>query len=75
MWRAVDAESARTHDWRERPEMLLGTDFLKAHRVLFAMSQQLFYFSCVGGEVFGSTPELLRRNDVAREQPAAAPNS
>jgi len=37
---------------REQPEMLLGTDFLRAHRVLFAMSQRKLYFSYVGGTVF-----------------------
>ena len=41
------------------PDILLGADFLRAHRVLFAMSQQRLYVSYTGGEVFAkraSTP-------------------
>jgi predicted aspartyl protease len=34
------------------PDMILGEDFLRAHHVLFAPSQQSFYFSYVGGNVF-----------------------
>lgn len=34
------------------PEMLLGADFLRAHRVLFAVGQKQFYFSYLGGTVF-----------------------
>ena len=37
---------------RDQPEMIIGTDFLKAHRVLFALSQRRFYFSYLGGSVF-----------------------
>jgi len=37
----------------DQPEMLLGADFLRAHRVLFALSQKRIYFSYVGGNVFG----------------------
>jgi hypothetical protein len=37
-------------------DMELGTDFLQAHRVLFAVSQQRLYFSYLGGEVFA--PEI-----------------
>jgi predicted aspartyl protease len=33
-------------------DMVLGADFLKAHRVLFAVTQELFYFSYVGGHIF-----------------------
>lgn len=33
-------------------ELLLGDDFLRAHRVLFAMSQKKLYISYVGGEPF-----------------------
>ena len=32
--------------------MLLGVDFLKAHRVLVAHSQRKIYFTYVGGPVF-----------------------
>lgn len=34
------------------PDMILGADFLRAHHVLFSTSQQSFYFSYVGGNVF-----------------------
>lgn len=34
-------------------DMLLGADFLRAHRVLFAMSQKKLYLSYLGGEPFG----------------------
>lgn len=33
-------------------DMLLGQDFLRAHRVLFAMSQQKLYLAYLGGDVF-----------------------
>jgi predicted aspartyl protease len=33
-------------------EMYLGQDFLRAHRVLFAMSQRKVYLAYLGGEVF-----------------------
>jgi hypothetical protein len=35
-------------------DMQLGLDFLRAHRVLFAMSQSRLYISYVGGPVFAS---------------------
>lgn len=34
-------------------DVLLGADFLRAHRVLFAMSQKKLYISYVGGEPLG----------------------
>lgn len=34
-------------------DMILGDDFLRAHRVLFAMSQRKLYVSYVGGPPFG----------------------
>ena len=37
---------------RTFPDVVLGRDFLRAHRVLFAMSQQRLYISYTGGEVF-----------------------
>lgn len=33
-------------------DVILGADFLRAHRVLFAISQQNIYLSYVGGDVF-----------------------
>lgn len=45
-------ELARIHD------MLLGTDFLRTHRVLVARSQRKVYFTYIGGQVFPATPAL-----------------
>jgi predicted aspartyl protease len=39
-------------------DVILGADFLRAHRVLFAMSQQKLYFSYEGGEPFGQRSKL-----------------
>ncbi len=39
-------------------DVLLGADFLRAHRVLFAMSQKKLYVSYVGGEPFGQRDTL-----------------
>lgn len=41
----------------EQPQIILGTDFLRAHRVLFALSQRQMYFSYLGGPVFGPYEE------------------
>jgi len=38
------------------PDMLLGSDFLRAHRVLIAHSQRKMYFSYTGGTVFPEAP-------------------
>jgi len=38
------------------PDMLLGVDFLRAHRVLVARSQRKMYFTYAGGTVFRSNP-------------------
>jgi hypothetical protein len=40
---------------RSAVEMQLGLDFLRAHRVLFAMRQKRLYVSYVGGSVFASS--------------------
>ncbi|MGH7011141.1 MAG: retroviral-like aspartic protease family protein, partial [Caulobacteraceae bacterium] len=37
----------------ERTDMLLGLDFLEAHRILFAPARRKVYFTYVGGPVFG----------------------
>jgi predicted aspartyl protease len=39
-------------------DMLLGDDFLRSHRVLFAMSQKKLYISYVGGEPLGQRRTL-----------------
>ena len=48
MYRARDAP----------PDMLLGTDFLRTHRVYVARSQRKVYFSYLGGQVFPVIPRL-----------------
>jgi clan AA aspartic protease (TIGR02281 family) len=52
-------------------DVLLGADFLRAHRVLFAMSQKKLYLSYVGGEPFGQR----RRLEPWIQQEAEAGNS
>lgn len=46
-------------------DVILGTDFLRAHRVLFANSQRRVYLSYLGGEVFdkpgGGNLALVRK--------------
>jgi len=37
-----------------QPDMLLGADFLRSHRVLLAISQRKMYFTYSGGKVFGN---------------------
>ncbi|MDE1145501.1 MAG: retropepsin-like aspartic protease [Azospirillaceae bacterium] len=51
------------------PEMLLGIDFLRAHRVLVSHSQHKIYFSYVGGPVF-QTRGQRRPRDVEPAPPA-----
>jgi len=38
------------------PDMLLGSDFLRAHRVLVSRSQRKMYFTYAGGTVFPNAP-------------------
>ncbi len=39
-----------------QPDMLLGADFLRAHRALIARSQRKMYFTYAGGTVFQGKP-------------------
>ena len=57
----------------DHPEMLLGADFLKAHRVLFAPSHHRIYFSYMGGPVFGISREPADAPAPPAQGPAAAP--
>jgi predicted aspartyl protease len=55
------------------PEMLLGADFIKAHRIYVARSQRKLYVSYLGGPIF-----QLPSGSTARTQnpaPAAAPSA
>jgi predicted aspartyl protease len=54
-------------------DILLGADFLRAHRVLFAMGQQRVYLSWLGGDVFtrgykGIEPWLQREVDAGNPE-------
>ncbi len=83
-WRAVfstfkiggetihDAElgiSAKPEEGRLPADILLGADFLRTHRVLFANSQNKLYISYLGGDVFlrdapGIAPWLQREAEA-----------
>jgi predicted aspartyl protease len=54
-------------------DVLLGADFLRAHRVLFAMSQRRIYLSHVGGDVFGKPLGIERW--VQQEADAGNPDA
>ena len=58
------------------PDMLLGADFMRAHRLLFARSQHRLYFTYLGGPVFAlePSPEEMAA-DAARYRQAAERNS
>jgi predicted aspartyl protease len=47
--------------------MLLGADFLLAHRVLIAHSQRKIYFTYAGGPMFQLSQPLGTRNDPGQE--------
>jgi len=51
-------------------DLLLGADFLRSHRVLFAMSQKKLYFTYVGGDALGQR----RRIEPWLQQEADAGN-
>jgi hypothetical protein len=58
------------------PDMLLGADFLRSHRVLIAHSQRKIYFTYAGGAVFPersltSCADIERRKDSQSESPVA----
>ena len=58
------ATGSRLSATQEIRDMLLGIDFLRAHRVLVAHSQRKLYFTYVGGPVFAPP---------AKPKPAPAP--
>jgi predicted aspartyl protease len=58
-----------------QPQMILGADFLKSHRVLFAASQHRLYFAFTGGKVFQAmsmTHPAAARDGAGAGPPAAA---
>lgn len=61
LWGAMveDSRSVYAAEWSlQQAPMLLGADFLKSHRVLFAASQHRMYFSYNGGELFAAPAEV-----------------
>jgi hypothetical protein len=59
LWAALlsDVTSPSVHAWiRDQPAVLLGLDFLDAHRVLIAKSQRKLYFSYVGSPAPAARP-------------------
>jgi predicted aspartyl protease len=58
----------------EMQPMLLGADFLRAHRVLVSHSQKKMYFTYVGGPVF-RTPSPQAAMTKASDPTAKAPRS
>jgi predicted aspartyl protease/tetratricopeptide (TPR) repeat protein len=56
--RIADRLAERAYGLDVPPEVILGTDFLRAHRVLVSRSQRTVYFSYIGGQIFPATPTL-----------------
>jgi predicted aspartyl protease len=59
IWQHVGKDETGTHLRRRLdglPDMLLGADFLRSHRVFISHSQRKMYFSYTGGTVFPATP-------------------
>jgi len=53
------------------PDMVLGVDFMQAHRLLFSRSQGRLYFTYLGGQIFNPGPsqeELLKKAEHLREE-------
>ncbi len=75
MWKYNKVEEIGTHLGSEyhslnQPRMLLGADFLRAHRVMIARSRGLILFSYMGGPVF----DVSKQSIISPPQNAAAPS-
>jgi predicted aspartyl protease len=57
---------------RDQPDMLLGADFLRSHRVFIAADQHLMYFTYSGGPIFQVVGEAVAAANAA-PTPATAP--
>ena len=57
------------------PEMLLGADFLRAHRVYVAHSQRKLYFTYEGGPVFQPKPAVRQSTPPSDERGARPSDS
>jgi clan AA aspartic protease (TIGR02281 family) len=69
----LDADIQVIDRGESRVDVILGTDFLRAHRVLFAISQQNIYLSYLGGDVFmpHATIEPWMRKEAENGNPDA----
>ncbi|APV48596.1 hypothetical protein BWI17_02185 [Betaproteobacteria bacterium GR16-43] len=54
------------------PDVFLGTDFLKSHRVFVSRSQNKMYFTYNGGQVFPPIPALECDERLANKSPKEA---
>lgn len=70
--RSTGSRLARGAD--DTPEMLIGADFFRAHRVLISYSQRAIYFTHNGGPIFQVEGPLLapERDDAPAEAPGSA---
>jgi predicted aspartyl protease len=59
----------------EEHPMLLGADFLRAHRVLVSHSQRKMYFTYLGGPVFAAPPRPRQSGAEPRADKDAPPKS
>jgi predicted aspartyl protease len=50
--REAPVGSLITKTWFEEPDVIIGIDFFRAHRVLIANSQRRIYFTYLGGPLF-----------------------
>jgi hypothetical protein len=65
-------------DIRDKPDMLLGADFLRSHRVLIAAEQHLLYFTYSGGPIFQVVGEAVATDNPtapAAPQPPPPPST
>jgi tetratricopeptide (TPR) repeat protein len=51
----------------DAPEVILGADFLRSHRVFVSRAQGKVYFSYAGGQIFPATPGLECDDNLRRE--------
>jgi len=62
---------AQKVELRDQPDMLLGADFLRSHRVFIAADQHLMYFTYSGGPIFQIVGEAVATDKPAQAQETA----
>jgi lipoprotein NlpI/predicted aspartyl protease len=62
--RVMDYETDMANMRGSPPDVIIGSDFLRAHRMLISRSQDKVYFSYTGGLIFPATPALDCDDDV-----------